>query len=127
MKCDPCVATAPSVQDLVQAGVWWIMRDWNDYSDVNNDEEDYSDKVFFTRLHIRYNRNSFPQDLMFQTTANNENFQARYIITHPASGNLDCDQGKKISCIIESKKNPGDADINCFDGQRLPGLGSCSI
>lgn len=104
MKCDPCVATAPSVQDLVQAGVWWIMRDWNDYSDVNNDEEDYSDKVFFTRLHIRYNRNSFPQDLMFQTTANNENFQARYIITHPASGNLDCDQGKKYLVSLKARR-----------------------
>ena len=34
VKCDPCVATAPSTQDLVQAGVWWINRDWNDYNDV---------------------------------------------------------------------------------------------
>ena len=36
VKCDPCVATAPSVQDLVQAGVWWLNRDWTDYSDVDN-------------------------------------------------------------------------------------------
>ena len=65
MKCDPCVATAPSAQDLVQAGVWWITRDWNDYSDVNNNDE-YADNVFFTRLHVRYNRNAFPQDLFFR-------------------------------------------------------------
>jgi hypothetical protein len=35
VKCDPCVATAPSTQDLVQAGVWWISRDWNDYNDAH--------------------------------------------------------------------------------------------
>jgi hypothetical protein len=94
VKCDPCVATAPSTQDLVQAGVWWINRDWSDYSDVNNDE-DYSDNVYFTRLHVRYNRNSFSQDLMFQVTPNTENYQARYIITHPATGDFNCDAGKK--------------------------------
>lgn len=94
MKCDPCVAEAPSVQDLVQSGVWWINRDWNDYGDVTNGE-DYSDNVFFTRLHLRYNRAKFPQDLMFQATPNTENYQARYIVTHPATGKLDCAEGKK--------------------------------
>jgi hypothetical protein len=94
VKCDPCIATAPSTQDLVQAGVWWINRDWNDYNDVQ-DDEDYSNNVYFTRLHIRYNRKAFPQDLMFQLTPNTENFQARYVITHPASGDFNCEAGKK--------------------------------
>jgi Na+-transporting NADH:ubiquinone oxidoreductase subunit NqrB len=95
VKCDPCVATAPSTQDLVQAGVWWINKNWNDYSDINDDEDyDYSDNVYFTRLHVRYNRKSFPQDLMFQATPNKENFQARYVITHPAQGDFSCDAGK---------------------------------
>ena len=95
VKCDPCVATAPSTQDLVQAGVWWISKNWNDYSDVNDEEDyDYSDNVYFTRLHVRYNRKSFPQDLMFQATPNKENFQARYVITHPAQGDFSCDAGK---------------------------------
>ena len=93
MKCDPCIATAPSAQDLVQAGVWWINRDCADYGDVQEDE-DYSDNVYFTRLHIRYNRQSFPQDLMFQVTPNTENYQARYVITHPATGDLSCDAAK---------------------------------
>ena len=55
VKCDPCVATAPSTQDLVQAGVWWLNRDWTNYDDVY-DNDDYSDKVYFTRLHVRYNQ-----------------------------------------------------------------------
>ena len=105
VKCDPCVATAPSTQDLVQAGVWWINRDWNDYSDVD-DEEDYSDNVYFTRLHVRYNRNKFPQDLVFQVTPNTENYQARYVITHPATGDFNCDAGKKY--LKELKKRRSD-------------------
>jgi Na+-translocating ferredoxin:NAD+ oxidoreductase RnfD subunit len=104
VKCDPCVATAPSSQDLVQAGVWWINRDWNDYSDVDQDEEDYSDNVYFTRLHVRYNRNSFPQDLMFQVTPNIENYQARYIVTHPASGDFNCDEGKKYLKQLKQRR-----------------------
>ena len=104
LKCDPCVATAPSVQDLVQAGVWWINRDWNDYSDVSNEEEDYSDNVYFTRLHVRYNRNSFPQDLMFQVTPNTDNYQARYVITHPATGDFSCDAGKKYLQSLKQRR-----------------------
>ncbi|HET9824038.1 MAG TPA: DUF2330 domain-containing protein, partial [Chitinophagaceae bacterium] len=93
VKCDPCVATAPSTQDLVQAGVWWINRNANDPQDQQQD--DYSDKVYFSRLHVRYNRKAFPQDLIFQATPNTENFQARYIITHPATGDFSCDAGRK--------------------------------
>ncbi|HET6996282.1 MAG TPA: DUF2330 domain-containing protein, partial [Chitinophagaceae bacterium] len=104
VKCDPCVATAPSTQDLVQAGVWWINRDWTDYSDVGNEDEDYSSNVYFTRLHVRYNRNSFPQDLMFQVTPNTENFQARYIITHPATGDFTCDAGKKYLKNLKQRR-----------------------
>lgn len=104
VKCDPCVATAPSVQDLVQAGVWWLNRDWADYSDVGNVEEDYSSTVYFTRLHVRYNRAKFPQDLMFQITPNTENYQARYIVTHPATGNFDCDAGKKYLKELKQRR-----------------------
>lgn len=106
VKCDPCVATAPSTQDLVQAGVWWINRDWNDYSDVDDDEDlDYSDNVYFTRLHVRYNRDKFPQDLVFQVTPNTESYQARYIVTHPATGDFSCDAGKKYLKGLKQRRS----------------------
>lgn len=105
VKCDPCVGNPPTQQDLVQAGVWWLSRDWNNYDDVNDDEE-YDDNVYFTRLHIRYNREKFPQDLVFQSTPNKENYQARYIITHPASGDFNCDAGRKyLKELKERRKN----------------------
>ena len=103
VKCDPCVATAPSTQDLVQAGVWWLNRDWTNYDDVW-DDEDYSDNVFFTRLHVRYNRRSFPQDLMFQVTPNTDNYQARYVITHPATGDFNCEAGKKYLKQLKQRR-----------------------
>jgi hypothetical protein len=105
VKCDPCVATAPSTQDLVQAGVWWINRDWKDYSDIEEEDDDYSDNVYFTRLHVRYNRNRFPQDLILQVTPNTENFQARYIITHPAAGDFSCDAGKKYLKELKHRRS----------------------
>ncbi len=106
MKCDPCVGNPPTEQDLVQSGVWWLGgKDWADYSDVDNDEPDNGSKnVHFTRLHFRYNRNSFAQDLMFQVTPNTETFQARYIITHPATGNFDCTAGKKYLQDLKQRR-----------------------
>jgi hypothetical protein len=97
------VATAPSTQDLVQAGVWWLNRDWYDYNDTQYDD-DYSANVYFTRLHIRYNRRAFPQDLAFQLTPNTENFQARYVITHPASGDFNCEAGKKYLADLRQRR-----------------------
>lgn len=100
VKCDPCVATAPSPQDLVQSGVWWLKN----YSE--DEEEDYSSDVYFTRLHVRYNRKYFPQDLVFQVTPNKENYQARYVVRHPAQGNFDCEAGKQyVKELKERREN----------------------
>jgi hypothetical protein len=103
VKCDPCVATAPSTQDLVQAGVWWVNPMERDYR-IQDDEDESSSSVYFTRLHVRYNRNSFPQDLQFQVTPNTENYQARYIITHPATGDFNCDAGKKYLKDLKQRR-----------------------
>jgi hypothetical protein len=103
VKCDPCVATAPSTQDLVQAGVWWVNPGKRDYR-IQDDEDENSSNVYFTRLHVRYNRNSFPQDLQFQVTPNTENYQARYIITHPATGEFNCDAGKKYLKDLKQRR-----------------------
>jgi len=97
LKCDPCVAVAPSRQDLVQAGVWWV-------GGRRTNDEALSENVFFSRLHVRYNRKAFPQDLLFQETANTENFQARYIITHPATGDLNCPAGKKYLDELKERR-----------------------
>ncbi len=92
MKCDPCVGPPPIYQDLADAGVWWI-------------EQNNRNPVFFTRLHVRYAENQFPEDLFFLSTPNTEHFQGRYILTHPASGTLTCDDGKEYTASLMLRRN----------------------
>jgi len=119
--CDPCIATAPGEQDLVQSGVWWLGgKDWSDYSDVDGDEPDNGIKnVHFTRLHFRYNRTSFAQDLMFQVTPNTETFQARYVITHPAAGNFTCDAGKKYLQNLKARRKKELMELTALTGTNI--------
>ena len=121
MKCDPCVGNPPVAQDLLQGGVWWLGgKDWNDYNDVENDADDNgSNKVYFTRLHFRYNRKSFPQDLVFQVTPNTENFQARYIITHPATGDLSCDAGKNYLKELKKRRKDELKELTALTGKDI--------
>lgn len=89
--CDPCVGDPPMVQDLKDAGVDWLEAQGQDYHTGGNV---YAGNVYFTRMHLTYDRDHFPQDLTFQETANKEHFQGRYILTHPASGDFSCDKGQ---------------------------------
>jgi hypothetical protein len=41
---------------------------------------------------------------MFQLTPNTQNFQARYVITHPASGDFTCDAGKKYLADLRQRR-----------------------
>lgn len=91
MKCDPCVGPPPIYGDLQQAGVDWAV--------VGNREQ-----VFFTRLHVRYQRDKFPQDLQFQVTPNTEHFQGRYILTNPATGGFDCEAGQEYLKTLAFKR-----------------------
>jgi hypothetical protein len=42
--------------------------------------------VLLTRLHLRYTRDTLPEDLMFQETQDRQNFQARYVLRHAWQG-----------------------------------------
>ncbi|HEY9876751.1 MAG TPA: DUF2330 domain-containing protein [Candidatus Obscuribacterales bacterium] len=76
-SCDPCSAQPLTPEELRQAGVFWL----NPNSPSN---------VFISRLHVRYTRDKFPEDLMFQETSNRQSFQGRYILRHPFTGNSNC-------------------------------------
>lgn len=121
MKCDPCVGNPPTEYDLVQSGVWWLgNKDWSDYSDVDNEEPDNGSKnVHFTRLHFRYNRKSFAQDLMFQVTPNTESYQARYVITHPATGDFTCDAGKKYLQDLKARRKKELRELTALTGTNI--------
>ena len=120
MKCDPCVGNPPVAQELVQAGAWWLQQNnWNDYSNLDEDPYDGNDRTYFTRLHFRYNRSSFPQDLAFQVTPDNRNYQARYIITHPATGNFNCEAGRDYLQKLKARRKKELKELMDLTGTNL--------
>ena len=46
--------------------------------------------AFMTRLHVRYDAQSFPEDITFLETHDRENFQGRYVLRHPWKGDATC-------------------------------------
>jgi len=81
--CDPCAADPLSPQELRQLGVFW-QNTGTDYRQVAAPD------VFITRLHVRYDRAHFPEDLVFQETADRANFQGRYVLRHAYTGSDSC-------------------------------------
>lgn len=104
VKCDPCVGPPPIYQDFAQAGVSW----------ASNPRD--NSNVFFTRLHVRYSRDKFPQDLFFQVTPNMERFQCRYILTHPAQGELTCDAGQNYLRDLEQRRKREIDELSALTG-----------
>lgn len=90
VKCDPCATEPPTLAELREAGVDWVSNAPAEQSAGGG--ADYTGDVFFTRLHVRYDRAHFPQDLQFQETRNRASFQGRYIMTHAAASGLQCDE-----------------------------------
>jgi hypothetical protein len=56
-----------------------------------------------TRLHVRYDAEHFPEDLMFQETGDQENFQARYVLRHSFNGSLSCAEGKSYRAALATR------------------------
>jgi len=85
--CDPCAADPLSPQELRSLGVFWTGKS----GDNQRVAPPQAQNVFVTRLHVRYDREHFPEDLMFQETGDRQNYQGRYVIRHPWSGKSSCD------------------------------------
>ena len=82
--CDPCAAKPMSNQELTALGVDWLAGDSG--GDASRWPSATPPAVFVTRLHVRYDSTSFPEDLNFIETGDRENFQARYVMHHPFVG-----------------------------------------
>ena len=81
--CDPCAAPPLSTDELRQLGVFWVPDDISRTAPGGV-------PVTLIRLHLRYDAEHFPEDLMFQETGDQQNFQGRYVIRHPWRGNGSC-------------------------------------
>jgi hypothetical protein len=86
--CDPCAADPPSPEELRKLGVSWL-----DAGGSPGAAGARPSTVFVTRLHVRYDRDHFPEDLVFQETADRQTFQGRYVLRHPFTGDVACPVG----------------------------------
>jgi hypothetical protein len=67
--CDPCAANPMTADELAELGAKW---------------DGSAGNAFVTRLHVRYDAQSFPEDLNFNETGDRDNFQGRYVLRYPA-------------------------------------------
>ena len=95
--CDPCSAEPLNREELKEAGVFWLDRS-------NQRNRWGGNNVFITRLHVRYSRDKFPEDLKFQSTSDRSNFQGRYVIRHPYTGDLTCDASKQYQQQVRDRQ-----------------------
>ena len=89
--CDPCAADPLSADELKSLGVSWLGGTSDAQGMKRSPGPGGGQPVFVTRLHVRYDRDHFPEDLMLQETADRQNFQGRYVLRHPYSGPATCD------------------------------------
>jgi len=91
--CDPCAADPLSNDELRQLGVYWAGNPGNAVPDV-----------FLTRLHIRYDKAHFPEDLVFQETGDRTNFQGRYVLQHAWNGPAACSAGESYRQSVRQRR-----------------------
>ena len=90
--CDPFAADPLSQNELRELGVYWV--------DGGGDKPgimprrpgpQQAQDVFVTRLHVSYDAEHFPEDLMFKETGDRSNYQGRYVLQHPYKGDATCE------------------------------------
>ena len=89
--CDPCAADPLSQSELRELGVHWLgnaslPRPNGSFTPPRRTLRPQAQNVFVTRLHLRYDAKTFPEDLKFQTTGDRTNYQGRYVLRHAWRG-----------------------------------------
>jgi hypothetical protein len=89
--CDPCAADPLFTEELRKLGVFWLEADQRFRQVPTRIGPPFpAPDVFITRLHVRYDGGHFPEDLVFQETADRTTFQGRYVLRHPWKGDDNC-------------------------------------
>ncbi len=98
--CDPCAADPMSNAELVALGAGGM-----EGSDPGADQASPGDSPgrYVTRLHVRYDAATFPEDLNFIETGDRENFQGRYILRHPYDGAVSCSAGASYRAALPAR------------------------
>jgi hypothetical protein len=105
--CDPCAADPLSEDELRNLGVFWL----NDSGDAPRGTirppvplPSGPRNAFITRLHVRYDAAHFPEDLVFQETADRTNFQGRYVLRHKWTGEASCEAASRYRVELPKRQ-----------------------
>src|SRR5579862_6727566 len=99
--CDPC-ASEPMTNDELKA----LGAAWTDggHSVANQPFiRGNGSNAFVTRLHVRYDARTFPEDLNFVETRDRENFQGRYILQYPSTAAATCAAGAQYRASLPAR------------------------
>jgi hypothetical protein len=105
--CDPCAADPLSNDELRRLGVFWA-----------DGAGQQPPNVFLTRLHVRYDNAHFPEDLVFQETADRENFQGRFVLRHEWSGDS-CAAAAEYRQLLPQRRNQEAGRLASLTGWNL--------
>ncbi len=88
--CDPCATDPLSGDELRELGAYWL-----DGGDNPARRPGPARDVYVTRLHVSYDAQTFPEDLVFKETGDRTNFQGRYVLRHPYKGDATCEAAEE--------------------------------
>jgi hypothetical protein len=88
--CDPCAADPLTADELRGLGVFWLDGSGASRPLPGGRIAPQPQNVFVTRLHVRYDKAHFPEDLVFHETGDRSNFQGRYVLRHAWTGTATC-------------------------------------
>ena len=106
--CDPCASQPLANDELKKLGVFWL-----------DDASNGAPRVFLTRLHARYDRPSFPEDVVFQTTGDQQNFQGRYVLRHPFTGDCSCPAGTEYKRALNERRKSEAKNLATLTGWEI--------
>jgi len=102
--CDPCAADPLSPEELRKLGVFWLPEGASrGAGDRLRRQPGGPVDVFVTRLHVRYDAAHFPEDLVFQETADRSTFQGRYVLRHPWKGEAQCEAAERYRQSLRAR------------------------
>jgi hypothetical protein len=100
--CDPCPSPPLNRDEQRALGVWWLDED--------------NPTVFVTRLHARYDRASFPEDLVLQETADRTNFQAKVVVRNEWQGEAKCENANAYVRSLPARREREARSLADFTG-----------
>lgn len=115
--CDPCAANPLSSAELRELGVFWVGD-----PGIPQPQQRFAPRgadVYVTRLHVRYDAETFPEDLRFQATGDRANFQGRYVLQHAWEGSSSCKAADAYRTSLKQRRETEAATLASLTGRDL--------